>query len=103
MSGFPESIVHTLEEAQRQVLESKDLLAKIVVELNKSHKELADSINSNIALQSLLMRTKNILEQLYDDDPCSYDHDNYCQTHGLHEYPCPHGQVGELLEQLNQV
>lgn len=33
-----------------------------------------------------------------DDDPCHYDHDDYCQTHDQTR-PCPYGTVRELLQQ----
>lgn len=36
-----------------------------------------------------------------DDDPCHYDHDDYCQTHDQ-SLPCPYGTVRELLQQETQ-
>lgn len=44
---------------------------------------------------------KEILEiayKMYDVDPCSYDHHGYCQTHGLHQKPCPHEQMKLILQ-----
>lgn len=32
------------------------------------------------------------------DDACSYDHHGYCQTHYLHEQPCPVEQARDLLD-----
>lgn len=33
-----------------------------------------------------------------EDDPCHYDHDDYCQTHDQAR-PCPYGEVQVLLQQ----
>lgn len=37
----------------------------------------------------------NIMESL--DDSCRYDHHGYCQTHWLHDRPCPVEQAKELI------
>lgn len=37
-----------------------------------------------------------LLESLVDDEPCSYDHHGYCQTHFLHAKPCPYEVVQTL-------
>ena len=34
---------------------------------------------------------------LVDESPCWYDHHGYCQAHSLHEKPCPHDVVQQLI------
>lgn len=41
-----------------------------------------------------------LVRQLLDDDDCVYDHHDLCQTHFLHERPCPYERGRELLESL---
>lgn len=31
-----------------------------------------------------------LTELTWENDPCSYDHNGLCQSHNLHEKPCPH-------------
>jgi hypothetical protein len=42
-------------------------------------------------------KLRNLLRELIDPDPCQYDHHDYCQSHSLHERPCPHQRAKELL------
>lgn len=35
--------------------------------------------------------------RLVDNDPCEYDHDDFCQTH-YSSKPCPHEQAQSLLK-----
>lgn len=39
----------------------------------------------------------DLIAELTDTDRCEYDHHGYCQTHGLHADPCPHGRAKALL------
>jgi hypothetical protein len=36
-----------------------------------------------------LAEARAIIERFVDDDPCHYDHDDFCQTH-YNERPCNH-------------
>lgn len=38
-----------------------------------------------------------LVEELVDPDPCSYDHHGLCQAHSLHEAPCPHQRAKDYL------
>jgi hypothetical protein len=31
-----------------------------------------------------------LVNELRDESPCRLDHHNKCQTHNLHDVPCPH-------------
>lgn len=39
----------------------------------------------------------NLLRDLVDDEPCDYDHHDYCQSHRLYARPCFHAQAIELI------
>lgn len=39
----------------------------------------------------------SLVAELTDSEPCRYDHHGYCQTHYLHERPCPHERAKEVL------
>lgn len=36
--------------------------------------------------------------QLADGEVCHYDHHGYCQTHFLHEKPCPMEVINKFYE-----
>lgn len=38
-----------------------------------------------------------VLAGLTDADECRFDHHGYCQTHRLHEAPCPNKTANEIL------
>jgi hypothetical protein len=38
-----------------------------------------------------------LLNQLIDPTPCSYDHHDLCQSHGLHKRPCPHHVAKDVI------
>lgn len=38
-----------------------------------------------------------LISELHDDEPCRYDHDDACQSHGSAPRPCPHERARELL------
>ena len=42
-------------------------------------------------------RLRGLVENLYLDDPCAYDHNYLCQAHFLHARPCPHEVAQKLL------
>lgn len=43
-----------------------------------------------------------LIDDLYNDTPCSLDHHGYCQEHGhLDEGPCPDGEAQKLLEEAS--
>jgi len=53
--------------------------------------------NPDIAwLTSEVETLRALVTELVDADPCRYDHHGYCQTHSLHEKPCPHEQAKDL-------
>lgn len=54
------------------------------------------------ALEAENATFRGLLLELTDDEPCSYDHHGYCQTHWLHERPCPNERVRALLNQEPQ-
>lgn len=56
-------------------------------ELIRAAPETAARLNELIA----------VLEDLIDSEACSYDHHGYCQSHSLHEKPCPHERAKKLL------
>lgn len=41
---------------------------------------------------------EGLVRELTDPDQCRYDHHGYCQSHALHEKPCPHERSKELLK-----
>jgi len=47
------------------------------------------------ALPALL----DLVERLYHDDPCRYDHGDNCQSHSLHDKPCPHGIAQQMFNE----
>lgn len=56
---------------------------------------LLTTTSENESLQAEVERLRDwakiegdLLLELTDQEPCSYDHHDYCQTHGLSERPC---------------
>jgi hypothetical protein len=43
-----------------------------------------------------LVEARELVKELDDPDDCWYDHHGLCQTHSLHEKPCPHERAKEL-------
>ena len=44
-----------------------------------------------------IQRLKEIIDDLYDEDECEYDHHGYCQTHNwFNSSTCPHKRIKEL-------
>ena len=41
---------------------------------------------------------KALALQMYERDPCHYDHNDYCQEH-YYEQPCPHGVISDHLKE----
>jgi hypothetical protein len=41
----------------------------------------------------------DLIRDLAHDDACEYDHHGYCQSHFLHERPCPHERAQAILQQ----
>ena len=39
---------------------------------------------------------------LADDERCHYDHHGYCQTHFLHERPCPMELINECSQKIEE-
>jgi hypothetical protein len=52
------------------------------------------------ALEEQRKEYTDILEDLIDEDECSYDHHGYCQTHSWFETEpkCPHARAKAILE-----
>lgn len=51
-----------------------------------SHKHMTEALLKELALQrmeyeNVLNEAIELLEEQMDDEPCSYDHHGYCQTH----------------------
>lgn len=38
-----------------------------------------------------------LVDQFVDPSPCRYDHNGRCQSHSLHERPCPHETAKHVL------
>lgn len=51
-------------------------------------------------LQEQLKEANDLLKGLYDDSPCQFDHNGYCQEHGSTDgnYICVQGELKEYLE-----
>ena len=49
----------------------------------------------DIAKENEYMR--HLLSELVDPDDCRYDHHGYCQSHSLHNAPCPHSLAKSFL------
>ena len=49
--------------------------------------------------EMILVQAMEIIGDLVDDDPCSFDHHGYCQSHAWFatEQSCPHGRGKALL------
>lgn len=49
---------------------------------------------------------ESLIIQFADGASCHYDHDELCQTHALHERPCPYGiansMAGEIVDLNDQ-
>lgn len=45
-------------------------------------------------VKSLLVLLSEFVE---DDDPCQYDNNDLCQSHNLHQRPCPHEQAKHAI------
>lgn len=63
----------------------------------------------NAALKATLERVeaernelRELIISLGDEEPCEYDHHDYCQAHLLHERPCPYGKANELRAALRE-
>ena len=73
---------------------------------------MCDLDGAKTSLESLLDEVRDLKAErdmwrtlavaLADESPCWYDHHGYCQAHSLHslhEKPCPHDIVQQLLKQ----
>lgn len=42
---------------------------------------------------------EEILEEVIEveSEPCRYDHHGYCQSHWMHEYPCPIEKAKQMI------
>lgn len=45
----------------------------------------------------------DLVLDLTDSSPCQYDHNDCCQSHSLHSWPCPHELAKEVLGVLEMV
>lgn len=43
-----------------------------------------------------------LIDELKDEDDCEYDRHGLCQTHNLHERPCPHGRANKIVKDWKQ-
>jgi hypothetical protein len=52
-----------------------------------------------VSAPALTPELRELLQDLIDPDPCSFDHHGYCQAHGwMSTSPrCPHARAKELL------
>ena len=41
-------------------------------------------------LSKRVQELEELVQELFDEDSCHYDHHGYCQAHSLHPRPCPH-------------
>ena len=44
----------------------------------------------------------SLMDSFPEDEPCRYDHHDYCQEHFLHDAPCPVGEIHKLLKELDE-
>lgn len=51
-----------------------------------------------VRAQNFAVKLAELSIRLMDTDPCEYDHHSYCQAHSLHEKPCPHEVIKQLLK-----
>jgi len=58
-------------------------------------KRIVTAVNAHGDLMATL---RGFLE--WNRDPCQYDHEDYCQTHGLHYRPCLVERARELMESV---
>ena len=48
-------------------------------------------------LQARIKQLEELVDCLYDDNPCEYDHHGYCQAHGwMDKSPCPMKRIREI-------
>lgn len=50
-------------------------------------------------LEHLRAQAMAILSDLIDPEPCKYDRHGYCQSHALHNRPCPHERAKQILRE----
>lgn len=47
-------------------------------------------------LEQRIDELEQLIVQFADGASCQYDHHGYCQTHFLHDKPCPYGIANEM-------
>ena len=71
-----------------------------------------DYFDVKVAKQAILDWHNKQTESLYElldevvepmDDDCSYDHHGYCQSHFLHDNPCPYARAKALVAERNKL
>jgi hypothetical protein len=82
-----------LEQARLLKRENEELVEKV-----KKWQELAFGSEGARKVFDERNRFRRLLIQIADDDECRYDHDDACQTHSLHERPCPYGEANVLAK-----
>ena len=45
----------------------------------------------------MIAELRGLLDEMTDSQSCNFDHHGYCQTHNLHERPCPHERAKKIL------
>jgi hypothetical protein len=59
-----------------------------------------DGAASLVRSDALLAEALDILRLMTDPDPCDYDYHDLCQTHNLHDRPCPHERAKVLFNRI---
>lgn len=59
---------------------------------------IAELEGENAKLTSYKDTLCGLLDELTDTEECRYDHHDNCQSHNLHERPCPHETAKALLK-----
>jgi len=103
--------IDALYDPQKILTEIRDnrdeTIRQLQAECTRIKLEAAKELDSNSVLmqQALdIIRRLNseiddlrtLVRELTDDGKCDYDHNDYCQSHSLHDRPCPHGRAKAL-------
>lgn len=67
-------------------------------ELSRLQSRIAELEGENAKLTSYKDTLCGLLDELTDTEECRYDHHDNCQSHNLHERPCPHETAKALLK-----
>ena len=61
---------------------------------------MGKSAKRAVPSEAMLARVIGLLRDLVDEDPCDYDHNDFCQTH-YYGRPCAHERAKNLLSKVD--